>query len=59
MVSKMKGDSYSYAIASIIRSARVGIILMEVNRLPPVLGLSIAPRKIRRAQTYLSDVISC
>lgn len=51
MMSKVKGDSYSYAIAR--RSSEVSkqeLFLMGVNRLPPVSGLSITPRKSRRAQ---------
>jgi hypothetical protein len=47
MMSKVKGDLYSYAIASIIRSAQVGIILMEEDRLPPVSGLSITPISVK------------
>ena len=48
----IKGDLYSYAIASNIRSPRVGdisIVLMEINRLPPLRAINNNEKKPERS----------
>jgi hypothetical protein len=60
----IKGDLYSYAIASNIRSPRVGdisIVLMEINRLPPLRAINNNEKKSERSDVRrsLSDIILC